>query len=235
MYGSGSTFVDDPFIDFDEFPIIPSGVTVTNYGTWTNDLNLGNSKSLKTFDGTNNYITISNHTDFSFGSGDFSFCGWVKFPSTTISHAVLGPSDASATASTRGTQFSFYKSGTPVFAFSYWDTSSTRYDFDSIHTYSDSIWYHFAVIRSGSILTMYINGIIENSTSISVTLQSPTTVFGIGSIGLYTSSRWYGQLKDIMIFKGRALTQPEIKLLMNRTHPITGRGLIDSGKYWRLS
>jgi hypothetical protein len=44
-----------------------------------------------------------------------------------------------------------------------------------------------------------------------------------------------GNIKDLMIFT-RALSQPEIKLLMNRTHPLTGAGLMPAtGEYWRLS
>ena len=45
MYGSGATFVDDPYVDIDEFPIIPSGVTVTPTGTFTKT-DLGNNKGV---------------------------------------------------------------------------------------------------------------------------------------------------------------------------------------------
>ena len=42
------------------FPIIPSGVTPTTGGTFSSDLNLGNNITLKTFNGSSNYITLTN-------------------------------------------------------------------------------------------------------------------------------------------------------------------------------
>ena len=74
--GSGQTFIDsspsantitpsgnatqivENSVGANAFPIVPSGVTVTNNGTWTKD-DLGNNKSVLRFNGSTNYVSLS--------------------------------------------------------------------------------------------------------------------------------------------------------------------------------
>ena len=75
---------------------------------------------------------------------------------------------------------------------------------------------------------MYVDAVSVTPT-VGTAFGSFTNLAGtleIGRTNTGTPSYHAGYLKDLLIYKGRALTVPEIKLIMNRTHPITGTGMI---------
>ena len=207
------------FGDFDEFPIIPSDVTVTNNGTWTKT-DLGNNKSVLNFDGATNVISLSDDVAWDLYSADFTVCGWIQFNAISTEHPIYCQFvDAThyATVYFHGSNHKMCLLGvTPDAYFDYEGTFSTRVT---------GQWYHFAVIRSGSSCLMYEDGVSKsvlenNAWTGTMSLAAPLT---IGQDYVYFHN---GQMKDLLIYKGRALTVPEIKLIMNRTHPITGPGII---------
>lgn len=245
MYGSGSTFTDDPFVDIDEFPIIPSGVTVTNYGTWTKD-DLGNNKSVLKFDGSTRSIGLISNTAFNFmhqvgTSGKWTVSCWYRWNNRTTDSSIF--SNTSTLGShgffiwgdtTRYLHVAIAANVHPNKVFS-GPTSSPLPD--------DSNWHHIVIMYDQSLASnnckVYCD-LVDISISSSKTAYTPSTANATNSaaIGAWQSGiagNYNGNICQLMVFNGRILTLPEIKLLMNRTHPITGRGLIDSGRYWRLT
>lgn len=229
MYGSGQTFVDDPFVDYSEFPILPTGVTVTPSGTFYKEA-LPNGKQVIKFDGSTNYLSLTDNDAWTLFGVDFTMCLWVRFSSTSRSIEIIG-------------QYVDASNGWVID----WVTSNLIEVFSrvtSINTYykcpftpSANAWYHITIMRSGSSCLIYINGV-----SISVTIETAwgsTTNFGAplkigyGTTGSYTM---LGNIKDLLIFKNKALSRTEIQELMTLTNPSSGPGLIDSlYDYWRLS
>ena len=225
--------------DYDCFPIIPSGVTVTNNGTFTKT-DLGNNKQVVNFDGSTNYVIVST-TTLNFSSDPFSISLWFKRSSLSDSMyaafcqqvqdgsnwwSFYFNNDTNNTPLGVGIQF--YSSGSSI-----WNVHQGN---GSVSGWSTNTWYHLVLIKSGTTTTIYCNG--AALTLSSVIAAAPATLPTIsGPIGINSSGSnfWNGNIKDLMIYKGRALTVPEIKLLMNRTHPITGRGAMDSGRYMRLT
>jgi len=219
--------------DIDEFPIIPSGVTVTNNGTFTKT-SLGNNKSVLNFDGSTNYISLSNNASFNFGSGNFTICFWVKIfslPASKYSYFFWYGSDTNLIGmqvnASNGNIYWYAKNNSTYL----WDLH--------VGTLSLNTWTHITCLRNGNYQASYINGV-----------KSGGTGSGTGAVGTYTNpfmisncpyaygnpNQIKGNIKDLMIFKDRALSQPEIKLLMNRTHPETGAGLMPAnGEYYKLS
>lgn len=234
MYGSGSTFTDDPFVDVNEFPIIPSGVTVTPNGTFYKQ-DLGNNKAVVKFDGSKNYITLSDNDAWTFGANNFSICFWVN----NITLTGVGAQNYTYWIGQRASsdcRFMIYfdlvhSLGLVVYV---GIDSTHQYNLNGgslASTWNTGFWYHVSIIRTGNTLNVYRNGELHFTTAFTYTLNNIAAPLIIGTDnGSYYA---HGYFKDLLIYKSRALTQPEIKLIMSRTHPITGAGLLPGGyDYW---
>lgn len=227
MNGSGNTFVDSSgYVDYDCFPIVPSGVTVANNGTWTKS-ELGNSKTVMVFNGIENYIQLSSNVDFEFGTGDYSICFWVKRNAYDSQHECFTVF-ADGVSTGDYWSWSIYQN-----KLSFYDGSTTPYQ--STTLFADGSWYYCVVVRISGVVYVYINSAIDGSS-----FADATSLLQAGfRIGMWqTANPIYmnGIMKDLMLFKNRALTQAEITALMRLTHPITGPGIIPGPyDYWRLS
>lgn len=217
--------------DIDEFPILPSGVTVTNDGTFTKTA-LGNNCSVLNFDGSTNRITFSDSASFTLGTNAFSLVMWVNLSSVNTIHTLCHLFAATNSG------LELYTSASAKLCLKVSDTSTAgnMVDATGSSTLEASTWYHIAVTRSGSTFTVYINAISDSTGSSAASIIDPTAI-AIGCRPTGTPDQYhYGTIKDVMLINGKALSVQEIKLLMNRTHPITGAGLMPvNGEYWRLS
>ncbi len=215
--------------DIDEFPIIPSGVTVTNGGTFTKS-SLGNNKSVLNFDGSTNYISLSDNDAWAFWDSNFTVGMWFRKNTTHNTIFIKQTTDLNNQITfwyiSSSNQISLYIKVNGI------ENASYVWNF----TPSLNVWYHFTIVRSGSTCLIYINGNPQTPSTIYQAFRNTSNIGAVLRIGSDLVNYHNGNIKDFMIFKGRALTQPEIKLLMNRTHPITGAGLMPAnGEYWRLS
>ncbi len=219
--------------DIDEFPIIPSGVTVTNNGTFTK-MSLGNNKQVLNFDGSTNYVSLTDNDAWAMFEGDFTITGWFRFPNRTQHYGILSQAPNKGAYwcylfnSNGNVQLTGYAvDGSAVINFHHFCNCPT----------DDNIWYYVSIQRYGTSCLIYINGVSQSVTT-GQTWRNTSNFASPLIIGSNIPYNYYlnGNIKDLMIYKGRALTQPEIKLLMNRTHPITGAGLMPAnGEYYKLS
>lgn len=215
--------------DYDEFPIIPSGVTITNNGTFTKD-DLGNNKSVLKFDGSTNYVSLSQTTVFDIFNSDFTVSVWVKF----ITSTALGFISKYANDS-NFMEIDYYNGNNSIGVYA--TASGVNAQYKCLFVPTIGVWYYITVQRSGSSCLIYINGVSQTVT-VTQAFRNTTTISAPLRTGIWHSAiDWYfnGSLKDFMIFT-RALSLAEIKLLMNRTNPVTGEGLIPGPySYWRLT
>lgn len=216
--------------DIDEFPIIPSGVTVTNNGTFTK-MSLGNNKSVLNFDGSTNYISLSDDATWDFAENeDFTISFWAKYITGPPYPSIVGNCPGTATSAGWGVGF-----GYQLRFYFHATTGSGSWNIcnvSSILSWTSGQWYHFAVVRKAGVITLYRDLTVTTSGAVTSAMSSSNTL-KIGYDGAQPITFANNNIKDLMIYKGRALTQPEIKLLMNRTHPITGAGLLPGGyDYW---
>jgi len=218
--------------DIDEFPIVPSGVTATNNGTWTKT-DLGNNKSVLNFDGISNYISLTTNSAWNFGSSNFTISFWYK-PVSIVSGAICGHK-----WDNRSWIIYQYSDGKIEFDLSTIGSSGWSYTITSpIGSIVTTDWMFFTIVRSGSNVIIYKLGTsIASSNSVSGSLYSSSNPLQIGAdIDTSTVYRINGNIKDLMIWNGKVLSQAEIKMLMIKTHPITGTGLMFGPQsYWRLS
>jgi hypothetical protein len=77
------------------------------------------------------------------------------------------------------------------------------------YTIPAGVWIHHAVVKHGTSLTRYLNGVVSGSSAIDVELVAQPFYMG----GDATSERWSGWLSDVQLYD-KALTLDEIKQVM---------------------
>lgn len=144
-------------------------------------------------DGSGDYLTVGDHADWDFGTGDFTIDMWVRFNALGSDRAIIDVNN-----------------GETVGVWLKWTTSnvlrvkvaSTTRDF----TWSPSTntWYHVAVTRSGTNLRAFVGG-----TQIGTTLTDSGDITG-GTVGVTIgaqnggSNALNGWLDEVRISKGIA-------------------------------
>jgi hypothetical protein len=98
------------------------------------------------FDGTGDYLSL---TDNFTQSGDFTIEGWIRANATGGTPSIFTIGNESAD------RVVVYMNGTTI---SYDTYSGATPDFGTSFTVSTGVWYHLAVVRSGSTITIYRDG-----------------------------------------------------------------------------
>ncbi len=79
-------------------------------------------------------------------------------------------------------------------------------------------WYNIVAIYDGSLLSLYINGVLNSTSTVNYTLDNSSEPLYIGKGFTSVSWNWYrwfkGKIDDIRIYN-RALTDAEIEALYN--------------------
>ena len=153
------------------------------------------------FDGTGDYLSIPDHADWYFGSGDFTIDFWVMFNSTASSLGFAGHDNDGGNVSwefywhsTDGIKFRYSTDGTVL-------TTITRAWSPSINT-----WYHLAIIRSGSVGKIFVDGL-----QIGADIDFSTDSFYNSTMGCYIGCiygngtiSFNGWIEEFRISKGIA-------------------------------
>jgi len=163
------------------------------------------------FDGTGDYLSITDSTDFDFGSGDFTIEFFLYSASFSDYTGILGKRNAETDYAPLliGTDNSAQKK----VRFLTSTTGSSWISITSSSAFPLSQWVHVAVVRSGSTITLYENGVSKGSASISgsVISNSVPVVVGATSLTISGSVRLNGFLSNLRIYKGKGLTAAEVK------------------------
>ena len=159
------------------------------------------------FDGSGDYLTIPESTDFQLASSaiDFTIEAWVYGSNfsgafTTIS-AVWNQST--------GDQWIFSVDTAGVLGFA-WIPYSNSANFIAGGTLSTDIWHHVAVTRSGNTFRLFLDGVIVATGQNSGT-SSNNDVLQIGRYATVSSSEWEGHISNVRIVKGTALYTENFK------------------------
>ena len=161
------------------------------------------------FDGTNDYVTISDDSDFTFGTGDLTVEAWFRPDSSatiTNYHTIIS-CGWPLQLYWHDTQFKFWASS---------DNSSGGYFINgsSFNSGSNSavrdVWHHIVVTRSGSDFKMYLNGELVSSASSSSSFGDPNADTKIGQFGPSNSNFAHGRISNLKVYKGKGLTAAEV-------------------------
>jgi len=146
------------------------------------------------FDGSGDYLTAPDNAAFQFGSGDFTVEFWV-YPQASPSGWLIAKGDA---ASVTGSEISWTAAGTYDFYYggSYLQLTSP--------TLTVGSWQHIAVVRNGTTITIYKNGVSSTSGSIG-TSSLNTGGSNPFSIGQYAGGAFNGYFSSLRVVKGTAV------------------------------
>lgn len=181
LYGTGKTILN-PWLGYRSGVITDS--SNKKFGT----------KSYSFLGSTNNKLSITDGlNDFAFGTGDFTIEGWVN--PTTYSYtsaSVIWYSNNVCLSIYQG-KFNCYIYGSG-YVFSN-PTKGVTYE-----------WTHLALVRSGGIITLYVNGVMSDSVTYNNNISSPQLI----NIGMYDSSTeiYYGYIDEFRVSKVARYLEP---------------------------
>jgi hypothetical protein len=145
------------------------------------------------FDGTGDYLTITDSNAFQFGTGDYTIELWFYMLSLPETFALFG--------GLSGVNFYF---GVGTY-------SGNRY-LGSFHqstlnqtsgvSITAGVWYHAAHCRSNGTARLFLNGQLVASGSFGNI--TGTTGYQVGASPFYSAYRWNGYIDDLRITKGVA-------------------------------
>ncbi len=197
------------------FSILPTGATVTPYGTWS-DSTLPNGKTVKQFNGSTNHIDVSDNAAWFFGTDPVSFTFWVNPPNVTGLQYIWNQRTDGNNEHACGFDANVL----------FWNNYNTgAYQWRVRNGISAGVWSHITLVRESSTQKAYFNKALQtNQGASSGSVLDYTGPFSFGCLsGSYYWSG--GNIKDFMIFK-RALSVADIGYIMDRTSPYRyGAGL----------
>jgi hypothetical protein len=170
--------------------------TITNTGTSVVRMENPFGDSSILLNGSSQYLTIPSNAIFAL-PGDFTIEGWYYFnaaPGTTT-----GGFAALDQAGSGGVGFCFFTTTVNLFASNVGDKAVFTY------TWPTGIWFHLAIVRSGTTVNCYVNGIaLTPVTAVSYAwLQSGIVV--IGKNGGVSNQYLNGYISNFRIVKGTAV------------------------------
>jgi len=192
--------------------VLSNKVVLTNTGSTptssTNPFSRGYSSV--SFNGTTQYLTVAHNTVLSLTTGNFTIEGWIRTNSFANSPSFFYK---------RATRLIFSQIGIAVStagrlallvsnaAGSAWSINDTT----SMPVMSTGTWYHFALVRNGDNIQMYLDGTqYINSTAISsaTTIRDDSSAVSIGASaadGGGVSLPYDGYISNFRIVKGTAV------------------------------
>ncbi len=162
------------------------------------------------FDGTGDYIDTPDSADWTFGNGNFTIDFWIRAAITQVQNygTPLGTGTNLSDANLAFT-FQIPKSGGSVgkLQFVWWNGSGTP-SVVSTTTITDANWHHIAVVRNGTSLKLYVDGIEEASYTLSAgfSFYNGTKKLAIGRRGedATGTTAYTGHMDEVRISKGIA-------------------------------
>ena len=139
---------------------------------------------------------------------EYSFATWYKYDASWPTGNVIVYCKNTSEASNCQCYFSIYSSGTKL---RYMGVTDVTYNY----TFSTGVWYHLAITCKNNVISMFINGVMVKSTSVSAT---PTSLnLGIGCRGSNASGTSYvsggnGNFNDTRIYD-HALSAKEVEII----------------------
>jgi hypothetical protein len=176
---------------------------------------------------------ISPTTELDFKTADWTVAGWVKRTETIDQDIIfhLGSGNGRGGANELALSFGNGSSNAPLYLRN-WNASAM--DVDLSVPVSAAVWHHLAVVRSGTSLTLYVNGLpVGSDSSFTITANSNSSstsaIFGGGTsttLGSLTDRYFNGSMADLAIFNA-ALSAGDLAKI--HTAPVAYLGGLTSG------
>lgn len=140
--------------------------------------------------GAGDYLSIPNSTDFDL-VGDFTIDFWM-YPITSggagANMCMMGTA-LYAGSGTSGFTLVFAASPYPTTLLFGW-AGGTPNAMNSNTSFNQNTWYHIAYVRSGTTLSLYVNGVFDKSTTLSASLATSNPLL-IGRSSSWSGGHWF--------------------------------------------
>lgn len=151
------------------------------------------------FDGSGDYISTADSTDWFLEGGDFTIEMWVRPNTIGTRQFLCGQGNVGATDFRNLCEITAagrFRYGTGVSGFTIDLTGTT--------TLSVGNWYHLAVTKSGTTWRLFVNGTLEASTTNAASITDFAGTFVIGRLGALNNFYTNGWIDDFRCTKGVA-------------------------------
>jgi hypothetical protein len=162
------------------------------------------------FDGTRDYLTLPSTSNLAFGTGDFSIEAWV-YPTSVAEESIISNGTTSGAGDT---QLTFYISNSVKLSgwFTIFLTGSTNV---SLNT-----WSHVVVCRTGTTMSIFLNGLRDATGTVSNNFSS-TNAFFVGAYPSGAVGDFNGYISNLRILKGSSAYDPTQTTITVPTKPLT--------------
>jgi len=182
-----------------------SGVTAAdaNPGLFRRTLNLTTvteNTGAVYFDGTDDRLDIAHSIDFRIDDSNTFEC-WIYYNSLPGNNLFLGVESSYWV----GYNHTTVGGASNKFVFTIYNGSSWQ-AVSSSTTPVVGTWYHIAAVKDGTSLKMFVNGVLENTTTMSGTAAAVTDFFNIGKWNQASAGQGVnGYLSNVRVCKGHAV------------------------------
>lgn len=187
-----TTFTDDSYIPYTITPVNQAQID-------TADKKFGTASGL--FDGTSDYITAIASTDWNFDA-DFTIDFWFKTPSVIYNQVLIKSVSNQNWTSASTNDWALTLGGDGRITF---QVKNVGYAGGTGIALANNTWYHIAVIRYGTSVKIYRQGVVDGVTLTSSATFGNTQTLEIGRIETNLSLKdIYGWIDEFRISKGIA-------------------------------
>lgn len=155
------------------------------------------------FDGSGDYLSMSDSPDWTIGADDFTVDFWLKRSAISGQMEVFaGQMNASVDLSSTPFILGIGNDNRVLFAIY---SGNTGYSITSTGTIADTNWHHIAGVRDGNTLRLFIDGAAEGTANVTgVTANDASSQFSIGRIGELDTAYFAGYIDEFRFSKGVA-------------------------------
>ena len=162
------------------------------------------------FHGNQDDLQLHPSSDFNFGTGDYTIEAWVYPVEFGRSQMIFAVHNADSTVAAG----KFYLRSTNKFT--YWSQNAAQ--IVSSGTYTESKWYHVALVNNSGTQTIYVDGTSQGTATYSGGFGSDAFVVHIGRNAANDNQSMNGYISNIRVTKGTALytsafTPPTTRLI----------------------
>jgi hypothetical protein len=152
------------------------------------------------FDGNGDYIWSADSADWAFGSGDFTIDFWAKRTRSGTNEWIFGQGGPSLQ---QYWGMDWYTDNYVYCNFRKADGGMVQ--LKSTITISDTNWHHYAYLRNGNTLRLFIDGVARGTANVTGQSQIDNPYkFAIGRLGEYNGYYFAGWVDEFRISKGIA-------------------------------
>jgi hypothetical protein len=164
----------------------------------------------------NQYLSIPASNNYAF-TGDFTVECWVNLKNVSgVFQSFLGQY-------TSGLPWVLQMNGNQLRLVGHFGGTYTEVNSSTL---SVNTWYHIAMVRSGTSLKLYVNGVNNGSATITSTFGDATKITTIGSGNAPGNDRFNGFISNVRIVKGTAVYTSNFTPTTSRLNAIAGTTLL---------